>query len=83
MEKFAAKVPHDCMRLQLIFHVKIADDASDHDITNDKKGPTVVFKPEMEEWLSSCVGNWKVLCNTWEIEFEKEEDFVRYQLFWK
>ena len=36
----------------------------------------------MRDWLKTCSGGWDIVPDSWQIEFEREEDYVRYCFDW-
>lgn len=92
MDSYIAKVPSQKMHVTLTYLIKLPDKDGQEPTGEAEEQPNnlgYVLDKEFEEWLSSCTGKWKIYCPRkwkinagWEIEFENQEDYVRYCMFW-
>lgn len=87
MEKLRAKIAKDQLFFTTYIVVRKPDDPEVliegkpiAEMSSEPMKPCV--QEELQHWLSGCAGMWQIIHETWQIEFEREEDYVRYCFDW-
>lgn len=74
------------MWLTLTLLVTTSDDQDQEtkiSVEQQKKGPQVHLREDLQLWLKdNCQGKWQILVKEWQIQFEREDDYVSYCLNW-
>lgn len=87
MERLRARVPDAQMWGTTTVMVRKPSDpeviSGEYPLIETSKEPMVMgFQQSFKDWLNTCSGGWDIVQDSWQIEFEREEDYVRYCFDW-
>jgi hypothetical protein len=87
MESLRARIPDAQMWYTTTMIVRKSSDpeviSGEYPLIEHSKEPMEMgFEQSLKDWLKTCSGGWDIVPDSWQIEFEREEDYVRYCFDW-